>query len=169
MLEAVAKIIRQTPIDEYSHGIAAKFYRIDEKWGLKFFINEEHARDKTYELQQLASQYGLAPQIGSKFDMDLPDGRRAYGYITETLPKTMRDVFLEKHGYTNHTTLYKEDQRLYWKGSGEWDDTGFSQDLHKDLKYIGIESWDLHWGNVGYLNGRLVSIDFSEDNLTDHS
>lgn len=168
MLDIIEKIIGQTPLDQYKYGVAAKFYPINDKWGMKFFVDDEDLRDKTHKMQKLAAKHGLAPKIGKKFSMRLPDSPdTAYGYITEILPATCSDEWAKQHGYDHINKMMREYYYLYKQGINNFLEFHFDDvtDLEHALEEIGISATDMHWSNVGYLNGNLVAIDFSQEDF----
>lgn len=166
MLDTITKIISDTPIDEYKAGVAAKFYPIDDKWGMKFFIDDKDIQEKTYKMQKLAAKHGLAPKVGEKFEMPLPNGNIAYGYVTQILPTTCADDIAIENGYKDGNTMKRNDSESYYRKARKFD-TSITFELCNNLRRIGITAYDMHWANVGYLNGKLAAIDFSEECFID--
>lgn len=140
--------------DSYETGIHAYFKSINDKWGLKFY-HHERMRDKTYDLQALAHSHGLAPALGEKFNINIPNIGPIYGYVTEKIIVTLEDT-------GNYPGEGQEDMRM------QYDD--FDRFIYK-LESIMFVS-DMENFNVGFLeDGKMVAIDFSEchsfDNLHD--
>lgn len=146
MLDKITEIVRTSPSSAYQEGWYAKFQRIDSVWGLKFY-RSENMRDKTYKFQQLAAKIKCAPALGQKFDITLPerdaygDPRIVYGYVTECIDI----LYYEYHGY--EVDVVNEDDLEYIE-------------LLRKLSGV-MDVFDMHGGNVGYLRGKLVAIDFS--------
>lgn len=141
MLDQVEQIVRKTPLDseEYEAGWYAKFQRINDQWGLKFY-RSENMRDMTYKFQKMAHDIGCAPALGEKFDITMPekdsygDEVTVYGYVTECIDVLACD----------------SDDYIH----------GDAEELLDDLREI-MDVYDMHDKNIGYLKGRLVAIDFS--------
>lgn len=155
MLDIVKTTILTTPDDGYKFGDYANFKKINNKWGLKFFENEQ-IRNDTFDFQYLACQIGCGPELGEKFDMTLPDGKPVYGYITECIVKDGNLLYAEEMGDESTYDPIEEDVEDYdlYKIYGY---TRMIKRLEK-IMWVG----DMHGGNVGILDsGRLVVIDFS--------
>jgi hypothetical protein len=152
--EAVA-LMSTTPIHsgKYQEGADAKFLRINDKWGLKFFQREDQRND-SYVLQEQAAELGLAPQIGDKFEFTFGDDDTRYGFITECIVETCNDRFRPEINWNDYSTTPW--QRMY--AMQEY------QDLINGLRNNGFAANDMHEANVGWLpDGRLVAIDFSRE------
>ncbi len=164
MIAQAIKTALETPMDSYESGLHAFFTRINSNWGIKLYQNE-WIRDKTYNLQSKANLFGAAPSIGDKFEIKIPKKGYYYGYVTECIIKTHKDLFIEEN--------------LEWN-EDDWDDDDISNpaniycdqmeesqefiELIDKLQLACITSGDMHWANVGWLkNGQLVAIDFSEE------
>jgi len=103
--------------------------------------NRRQARNRTYDLQQHAAVYDLAPKVGEQFDVSLlfvdrldewcVSTHRMYGYLSQRARMTGRFI--------------SEDDEWY---------------MRESLRDIGINHCDLHSSNVGYINGFMVCIDF---------
>jgi len=146
-------------------GCSQQFIKLTDNWGVKIFTEEEHGdnaekiRNDTYETQKDAASIGCGPDVGDS--IDLPDGD--YAYITEIVP-----VF---NPYVSGNQFWDN-----WVNGGE-DDFGpinnrdfdnFLMSVHEyeinelidDLKEIDFYFTDIHGGNMGWKNGRLICIDF---------
>jgi len=160
MLSKVFEITGTTPIESYEKGVAAKFTRIDDKWGIKLYRNE-YMRDKTYRFQDLAHSIGCAPSLGDKFKVVLPDDREYHGYITECISETFLKRHLNELGLESKSDLSSDE---YYNILDEMEDDEEFKILCEEINSIGISTNDMHASNVGYLpNGKLVAIDFSHE------
>lgn len=141
------KTAKETPRWKMKKGVSAKFTPIDDKWGIKIFVSEFN-RDYTYNGQKLAHQHGLAPEIGEKFEVEI-DGCKHYGYITECIVMTVRELFNDDYMDCTRSGFYDTDEYI---------------NLMKALRNIGISTCDMHWANVGWMpDDRFVAIDFGDD------
>lgn len=155
MLDIVETIITETHSSDYQSGCDARFKKINDQWGLKFF-EEEKIRDQTFDLQYTAWEIGCGPELGDKFDLTLPDGTPVYGYITECIVKDGNVLYAEEMGDESTYNPDLEDV--------ESDDMhqvyGYTRMIERLKRVMEVE--DIHGGNVGILDsGRLVVIDFS--------
>jgi hypothetical protein len=172
MIKEAIKTALETPRDSYKEGVAAKFARIDNTWGIKLYSYEDK-RDHTYKLQRKASRIGAAPKIGHKFELKIPGMGYYYGYVTECIVKTYKDIFIEENGEEPDEENY-EDYKEWTCKSIDYENIMYSASeynhLIKALKKIHITTTDMHWANVGWLaNGELVAIDFSEEKIDNSS
>lgn len=160
MLTEALKVARETPQREYKKGVAALFTRINTGWGIKLY-DSKYVRDETYNLQFIAHSVGAAPQLGEKFEVSLPfRSGTYYGYVTECITKTYKDVFDEDYGDVDSNYSYNEINKI----QDEMEESDEYKDLINKLKMAGIGTSDMHWANVGWMpDGRFVAIDFSEE------
>lgn len=148
-----SETIRKSP---QSYGCFAKFVKVNENWGFKFF-DSPRTRDKNYELNKRAGECGLAPKVGSK--IDFPE-ESMFGFFVELI-----DVIIENHpAYPGDNWWLDE-----WKKDN---DNNINFDYYKLpnlislFEEIGISIGDLHCENVGWMkDGTFVCIDFSDANF----
>lgn len=137
-------------------GAECNFIKMDSGWGLKLYYEDCLAR-KTYEMQQYAASYGLAPRVGPYIFKFNKNGRIFSAYYTECVSCILYDRFKHlgnwmhgqwpKHHLTDNSNVYGPFLGL--------------PDIAQQLLEIGIEPFDLHYANVGFMpDGRLVCIDF---------
>jgi len=137
-------------------GCVANFKYITPSLGVKWYCNHRMA-DKTYAMQKLAFQHGLAPEPLQKFKIE----HRIYGtlkaYLTETVDWIPGEYITQIRKIAG--IIHSAD--MYYK---------YGLRYLKTEEYIILEQklWklfvvdDLHGNNVGYMaDGRLVCIDFS--------
>jgi hypothetical protein len=138
-------LIKDSPASKISSGCSAKFIRIDDKSGIKYY-ESKLMRDFTYKIQKRAHKYGVAPKVGSKFTTTI-DGDKVYGYITETIMYTHKEQYLKD----------------IIRSVREKDVPGYYELINILENKVKITIDDMHWANIGWLpNGQLVAIDFSE-------
>jgi hypothetical protein len=128
-------------------GCHCRFYKIDDMWGAKVY-NTQDDRDFAYRKQAEAAIWGLAPEVGDKFEVD---GEK-WCYLTE-----VAECIVPYTGEQFTETWYNTAEKVR-KGRPqliqEIDD--FSNMMAKK----GLQAGDDHLGNFGFLRGKLVRIDF---------
>lgn len=154
MIEQAIKAIES----DYSHspnGRHAHFVRLDDKWGVKVY-KEKEIRNLSYNNQKHASFFGLGPKVGDWFDVGEAE---MYCYITEVADclcddgePPQADIFFDGEKYAEAV----EDVEEFLYPVEELNE------LCSKLRGIGLKFYDCHLGNVGYLRGKLVCIDFGE-------
>lgn len=150
MLDIVKGLIKVSPNDAYNSGVDARFMKINDQWGFKFFT-DKYTRDKTHKLQKKAHKIGCAPEIGTQFTTKTPDGNKVYGYITECVTKLGNEIYRKKYGNPG----------TFGASTNDMNKINGYKELIEQLKTI-MDAKDMHGGNVGTLaNGKMVAIDFS--------
>lgn len=133
--------------DKWQLGVWCAFRKLDtdKKWGIKCYYCKQE-RDLCFERQKLAAKFGLAPKVGPKLLVSTGrKGNRLYCFITEVV-KTYREYQKTHPGY-------------------DVDDDPQSEVLRETLlKECGLDGGDMHYGNIGFINDKLVCIDFSHMN-----
>ena len=160
--EAMYKMDSLNKVDDNGCGATAKFVKVSEQWGLKFFKRED-ARDLAVDRQIRAAEHGLGPLVGDTITFNW-QGDTWYGYMTEVCPNVLANVWADEEG-----TDRDDYRNSLYNGTGrnpeKWCDFAESEEL-ADLKeglseLVGWNWYDDHEGNVGYMaDGRLVCIDF---------
>jgi len=134
-------------------GIACTFVKLSDKWGLKLWTNKLR-RDIAYHYQSEAATYGAGPEIGRKVD-NIPG---MYGYITQVADWVVQEEFPWQFFETHDKPWDAWDDFM-----GLLEEEGYDE-LRWDLIKIGFDVADLHIGNVGFIDGNMVCIDFGQDN-----
>lgn len=123
------------------HGRSCNYYPVRKGVGVKLYDNSRE-RDIAYNQQKAFAKIGLAPKVSRKFEVPYgfnpkgynPEGYR-FGYVTQSAP-------------TNNLK-YKE--------------AGGDEHFNKlACSYDGYSINDVFYGNVGWLRGKPVFIDFGE-------
>jgi hypothetical protein len=122
------------------YGISCIYMPLSESIGVKIYSSEK-IRDKTYEKQAHAANYGLAPIVGDKFSFEC-----FWIGHTCTLPDIRHKIV---YGYLTQNAVVKKKGRIHGIG-----------DLRYQLYEIGLVNDDLWNPNVGFIGDRLVCIDF---------
>ncbi len=140
-------------------GCDAFFVRLTPTVGFKMFIDDELC-DLTYDRQCLAHRHGLAPRAWDKTVIKDASGCPLYGYFTEAIAATYKVDWAESHGYTDKS-VDEAPWSVYQAGDRDLNALPAYQELCEALTKIDLDIEDLHWGNVGWHEGRMVAIDFS--------
>lgn len=142
----------------HSSGVEATFFPIDEKWGIKYWLDSD-LRDMNYKYQNHASKHGLAPSVGRNIDFTHPRSDKiVYGFFTEICPNIL-SLNPEYNRISPFFASYKQDDDY----NMDFDHYNLPN-LKKQLKDIGfVDVCDLHNANVGFMDdGRFVCIDFGQ-------
>lgn len=121
-------------------GVSAKFFQINDEWGIKVFhyASEEYC-DEVYENQRLLAEHGLAPPVGVKFKVG-----EQWCYSTRVASPLTKDqwkkFFVETAPYTS-----------------QW------HKMQKSIKEICPHACDFHRENWGMYEGKVVLIDCGFD------
>lgn len=144
LLNQIKNLVDTTPADAYEMGAAARYKRINEKWGFKFYFSR-HTAKHTYILQRAANALGCGPRLGRFMQVEVPQYGKAFGYVTE------------------HITTLLCDYRP--NGRGWYDDAKTNlkyNKLRETLRSNGFDCCDMHAKNVAIRpSGRMLAIDFS--------
>jgi len=144
--QAVIDAVKGTHRYSSPHGVSCYFVPLDNEWGVKVY-GSRFKRDDAHARQHAAAGHCLGPETGECFD--LPDHK--YCYVTERAE--LLDI-VDEYGDFN----YDDDER--WQGD-HWDEI---EELVQDLRnYLEWGFYDVHAGNLGWLHGKLVCIDFGND------
>jgi len=150
----ITRLLRGQGSHNNPSGISCFFVRFNHEWGIKVYYQEDK-RDDSYNRQAEAAEYGLGPAVGDVFDV--PIGSSTYWcYVTQ-----IADLPVSPYEY-----IRNGDEDGYWDALDEW-----AEDYYDDIAFLAVAlyekiAWrfeDTHAGNVGFINGRLVCIDFGDD------
>lgn len=142
----------------YSHGVECEFIPFDNCWGIKAYYNKKK-RDENYDWQIAANEYGLGPDVGSKFQFSYydKDNKKVtkYCFITEAV------------------------EPLADNGRHDWYEDFLNELENKEIEFaeeidnvcleledkIGFYMRDKHAANFGRRksDGFLICIDFGND------
>lgn len=140
VIETVANSSRRSS----PHGVSCHFVKIDNCWGVKVYTDEKE-RNYSRQRQEKAFFAGLAPSVGDSFDC----GDR-FCFVTEVAK----------------TLVEEEDDDTFNECCREVDLANPTlaaevEQLCDELKLLfNSEYSDNHYGNFGWLRGKLVCIDF---------
>ena len=120
-------------------GMNGSYVQLTEKWDVKFSRHDDMS--KSFAWQQAAAEHGLGPDCFGFFIYNCKRGFSWGCYVTENA-----EIVCDPSEGD-----YFEDEDMQRE----------ADELAKELsKKIGFSFFDNHSGNVAYLNGRMVCIDF---------
>lgn len=155
----------------HAEGIACKFYKLSEGFGLKTFRDEKTAQLNYQRQKFFHKHFNFAPPVGDyigAIECQGPYGMETrYGFITAMADmshihnRCPKDILRNDgrkvwDGLTSRTNAYveKKIEKMY-----DIVDEKFPK-FADDIRYA-LQS-DIHGGNYGKYKGRFVKIDFSE-------
>lgn len=128
-------------------GIDCRFYKLSDTVGLKVYIAKNKAL-KSFIIQKQLHRIGFGPDCWGISKIKF--GKRTlYAFFTE-VAEVMEDR-LERQG--------KIDKGNWWSGRQLEMGRKFNAVLTPIAAKVGYVAKDMHLGNVGMLNGKLVVID----------
>lgn len=130
------QIIRKSPA-----GMVCHFVKLDDDWGVKCF-RRERKRNECYNWQKKAAAVGLGPKVGEMFSFG-----KYFCYITQ-----VAEVYhnIESMDWDDYCDIERDNQDEIDKLKAELEEK------------IGFWFSDDHIGNIGFINGRMVCIDFGD-------
>jgi len=152
--EGIRKLILAN-FNQFKAGVESYFVPLDKKCGAKLFHTQDQL-EYAYNLQKLFCQHGLGPQTGDQFEipgliiMEVKNGNgfivslkeyktaKIYGYLTQT---TNPPSFFSDRFYDRMNTLCRK------------------------IRTLGYDPNGLHEYDVGYINNKLVVVDFGKCSL----
>lgn len=143
------------------NGVESMFVALSDTVGIKMYPNK-FDRDFAYFSQKLASYHLLGPNAGRRLFVEglenvyneCQEFDAAYCYLTEIADlSNSSSLFynLDSCGSNCHSGCechYEESEAI--------------SDLGMALRSVGLSGGDLHEGNIGEIDGRLVCIDFGK-------
>lgn len=126
----------------YKEGSECRFIPINDKIGIKTYRSKRE-RDFAFRGQRIGFKHKIAPRASTRFTLEGTASSYKYGYITRTVKTLTYDAFLDK----------KQNDKVFYES--------FLY-LVKQLQNCGLSTGDLDQRNVGFLNKRLLCIDFGE-------
>jgi len=131
------------------HGSMSVFVKIDSRWAIKLYYLEDE-RDKCFQRQKQAAEYGLGPDVGEKVNFAV-DCSYPYGYITEIVEVCVPHEEIAEQNFCDTFDVLDGDEEHNRKAYA----------LFNELETLtGIYYIDNHPANIGIKNGRYVLIDF---------
>lgn len=115
----------------YDSGVSCTYIPLTDNYAVKLYRYSK-TNNWCYRLQKLASLFNLAPKVLGKFKLPIEfhEYDVRYGHVTEIADTTIKVTY---------------DNIVH---------------LNTLLAKVGISNPDLHYGNVGWMDNRLVCIDF---------
>lgn len=144
----LSKVIAESPRKNGSFNL---FFKLSDKIGLKL-CRSKNRRDENYSWQNEAFRARLGPETYGTIDNVTYEGARWHGYFTEIVE--VIENFCEK------SPEEKNDIRKKYADG--------VKKLKIQLKSIDFPGCDFHPGNIGWIDGRMVCIDFDVDLCNDN-
>jgi hypothetical protein len=133
------------PEEKTPTGHCCRFVDLGDGVGAKIYGDRKTATEKgqaAYESQKKAYEHGIAPAVGDEFTIRLRLGSKQmikiYGYLTE-VAKPAGDSVYDCQDY---------------------------RDLLDEMEEIGFLSYDVSDDNCGWIDGKLVCIDFDPASIS---
>lgn len=146
---------------EFSSGCLCRFFKLDEKWGLKLYEYQSD-RDEAWEKHQQFLKHNLAPEIGRKVDLEA-----GYGYTCEIVEILCQSEDIYPFNYFDHYDYSDYTEESWYDRRGEIEMSlrnkfgEMLNDFHDKIYKLNLFYSDDHFGNFGLKNGQLVAIDFA--------
>lgn len=152
LIQIAKKIILKANGCSPHRGVASRFLKISENWGVKFSLRRADYITRIFANQRRAWRLGLGPFCFGLFRLTVGD-ITFHCYITE-VAKVILDMI--------------EKQEIEWKGGIFLDSDGPFLKRCKHLMRIleqklDISFSDTHYANFGLIGSRFVCIDFGCD------
>jgi len=174
MIEQAQAILAETPHMNFETGIHARFFRINQKWGFKFYTYRGGA-ESNLKSQQFAANAGVGCKCGDEvaeifYGVDI-DGqpRKWYGFVTECVAVTCKEMVRRRY-YPQLILDRMPGMYTCWEQMNAIFSPKRQETFKKKCRRVGVKVSDWHWGNYGWLgfykNGNpkgLRLIDFSCD------
>lgn len=128
-------------------GVSCKFFKIDDKFGIKVYTSE-YTRDNAVIRQQKMHSHGYAPAVGESFNIQ----DKFFCYITEIAIPIVEGT--EEYQGPKHYEIVSEAYKKEPFIRNEIDK------LCRDMRKAGYIMNDQHLANFGRMGEKLVCIDF---------
>jgi hypothetical protein len=146
--KAIDAALKGKTADNSLHGVSCYFVPVTPFWGVKVY-GSFYDRDEARDTQKEAAKYDLAPRVGKSYD--LPEGPCYVTEIAEVVapfnsefePDCQTDSSLDDWEELESEYRYEMNELI--------------DELEDKIDWTFRDD---HLGNVGYLNGRMVCIDF---------
>lgn len=138
---SLSRVISKLP---FKNGAYCIFIQLDDRVGIKLYLNL-FRRNYNYDAQLRAAKENLGPEVYGKIDKVKYNGKIFYGYYSE---------LVEVINWKIKTS--KEKSAFYGKYSKK------IEELRDSIEKTGFNFSDLHGGNLGIKNGKLIVIDFDK-------
>lgn len=159
MLETLDIPTITSKLDSSPKGMSAVFIPISEKWAIKLYRHAE-TRDDSHYIQSAFAKAGYGPEIGDKFEFPEMVGHYKFGFFTEIIPTCIPGATRDSSRYELAERRRLSDEFAQTHGH-EWEQgTKTHDDLQEAFDAVGITLDDMHNGNLGWKNGKIIPIDF---------
>lgn len=143
---------------DYPGGVSSRFVRLTETFGVRVahvYTDPVDVVD-TFRNHCKAFKAGIAPYCFGLLKAINKNGEQVYGYIVQTV-KILNDWYTE-------VNITPENRDYASKNTGiEKIDRQGRRLYNRVIKVLGFPCGDTHSKNAGWLNGKLVCIDFGPE------
>lgn len=129
--------------DKVPHGISCRFLKLNEDWGIKVYRCGCECNN-AFQKQNFVHAFGLAPRVGIQFQTE-----HYFCYTTEAV-ETLDAGFEHEHYYIKDRMILEKYPNI----------NHLIREASKESRLHGHTMEDNHFGNWGFLRGKLVRIDF---------
>lgn len=153
----------RTKLKGSPNGISAAFIPINEKWAIKLFKSQSQ-RDEVKETQAIFANCGYGPEVGE--DINLPEkiDKYKFGYFTEIVKTCVPGINRDYHTDEEHEERMDAWAEFEEEYGSECDEgTEVFNALRDAFDATGMELTDMHAGNLGWKDGKIIPIDFGCD------
>lgn len=127
-------------------GVSCKFIKINDEIGIKVYRRLED-RDRAFRKQKEMFEHGYAPNVGVSFEID-----GNFCYTTQVVtPIAEGDKYYAYH----YDKIAKSLSLLMPNLKAEM------SELCTNMRNVGYHYYDAHVANFGWLNDKMVCIDFA--------
>jgi hypothetical protein len=126
-------------------GVHCQFIKLDASWGIKVYRGRKDVRDRAFNQQSAMAQVGYAPQVGESFDVG-----DNFCYVTQVAQPLIEG---DRDGGSDYNDEFSIIEKRY-------SDEMF--DVVDEMRQHGFYMSDVHAANFGWLNNKLICIDFGE-------
>lgn len=183
MIESITEDFLHVKSKTSPQGVSCFFVQLDENTGIKCYHNNRDERDFCVEMQQFAHKADLGPKVGKTFNIG-----KYWCYVTQVIDPLFAPEWgkcLNVKVFNECGTYPRNNAPNYCRGVSEkylgtssicTRCTAYTclqsifkqeiRDLEQDIKdWFGHYHEDLHLCNIGWMNNRLVCLDFGSDGL----
>lgn len=154
------------------NGGAHKFINLGDGMGLKVYrygadndTDGPYKRErlvKAFELQKLAAEIGLAPQVGELVEFQLGN-QKYFGYTTQVADIVPHSLSKPDPSYPDFQTFETAEYKEFEERHREH----VEYTVHQLERHLGFHVWDDKAMNFSFIDGQHVLLDFGEEGYTE--
>ena len=149
--------------DRISCGVETFFFPVNSRRALKVFAEKKNARN-SFNRQKKAFEHGLAPKVLSNniFEVMIPMGFDSMFKRKSPIYQDLHDMLCGNRLYGYYTQIIKMVNSE--KDYTEEEEKELINKLYKLFPDVSLD--DIHDGNVGRIDGKLVMVDFGDESAS---